>query len=93
MTKLILVDPSFLNFGLAWYQTDVQADASGNGQVTIKTILVDQIFGFDPAASLMPTHTFHVGFWFNNPQDGVPRGFDPTKPRRSMVNRTQGLMR
>ena len=75
-----LVDPSFLNFGLAWYQTDVRANAFGNGQVTIKTILVDQIFGFDPAASLPPTHTFHVGFWFNNPQDAVPCGFDATKP-------------
>jgi hypothetical protein len=74
-------DPSFTgNFGLAWYQTDVQADAFGNGQVTIKTILVDQIFGFDSGASLTPTHTFHVGFWFNNPQDAVPCGFDPTKP-------------
>ena len=74
------VDPSFVNFGLAWYQTDVQANAGGNGQVTIKTILIDQIFGFDPAASLSPTHTFHVGVWFNNPQDAVPCGFDPTKP-------------
>jgi hypothetical protein len=74
------LNPSFLNFGLAWYQTDVQADGFGHGQVTIKTILVDQIFGFDPAASLQPTHTFHVGVWFNNPQDAALCGFDPTKP-------------
>jgi len=74
------VDPSFKgNFGLAWYQTDVQADAFGNGQVTIRTILVDQIFGFDSGALLTPTHTFHVGFWFNNPEDAAPCGFD-TKP-------------
>ena len=73
-------DPNFTNFGLAWYQTDVQADENGNAQVTINTILLDQIFGFDPAASLPPTHTFHVGFWFNNPQDAAACGFDPTKP-------------
>jgi hypothetical protein len=73
-------DPNFLNFGLAWYQTDVQANNLGNAQVTINTILLDQIFGFDPASNLLPTHTFHVGFWFNNPEDAVACGFDPTKP-------------
>jgi hypothetical protein len=74
------VDPNFKNFGLAWYQTDVQANSEGNAESVIKTILLDQIFGFDPAASLTPTHTFHVGMWFNNPQDAVACGFDPTKP-------------
>jgi len=73
-------DPHFKNFGLAWYQTDVQADSGGEAEVAIKTILLDQIFGFDPAAGLLPTHTFHVGFWFNNPHDAAACGFDPTKP-------------
>jgi hypothetical protein len=74
------VDPNFVNFGLAWYQTDVQASGLGTGQVTIHTILIDQIFGFDPAASLPPTHTFHVGFWFNNPQDAAACGFNVSAP-------------
>jgi hypothetical protein len=73
-------DPSFVNFGLAWYQTDLHANASGVAKVTIQTILLDQIFGFDPNASLSPTHTFHVGFWFNNPADAAACGFDVTKP-------------
>jgi hypothetical protein len=73
-------NPNFKNFGLAWYQTDVQADSEGEAEVTIKTILLDQIFGFDPAAGLLPTHTFNVGFWFNKPEDAVACGFDPTKP-------------
>jgi hypothetical protein len=73
-------DPSFVNFGLAWYQTDVQANGQGNAQVTINTILLDQIFGFDPASSLSPTHTFHVGFWFNNPEDAAACGFDTGTP-------------
>src|SRR6266567_4131652 len=30
-------DPSFKNFGLAWYQTDVHADQNGTADVTIKT--------------------------------------------------------
>jgi hypothetical protein len=70
----------FKNFGLAWYQTDLQADGNGNAKATIRTILLDQIFGFDPDVSLAPTNTFHVGFWFNNPEDAAPCGFDPNKP-------------
>ena len=73
-------NPNFVNFGLAWYQTDVQANGEGNAEVTINTILLDQIFGFDPAANLLPTHTFHVGFWFNNPEDAVACGFDAAQP-------------
>ena len=73
-------DPNFKNFGMAWYQSDVQADKNGNADVTIKTILLDQIFGFDPAVGLNPTNTFNVGFWFNNPNDAANCGFDVTKP-------------
>src|SRR5215469_17392554 len=73
-------DPNFKNFGLASYQTDVKADSSGEAEVAIKTIRLDQIFGFDPAAALLPTHTFHVGFWFNNPQDAAACGFNPATP-------------
>ena len=74
-------DPNFKNFGLAWYQTDVQVGKyTDDGHVRIKTILLDQIFGFDPDVALPPTNTFQVGFWFNNPQDAAACGFDPTKP-------------
>ncbi|SRR5579884_661266 len=73
-------DPSFTNFGLAWYQSDVQVNSQGTGQVTIRTILLNQIFGFDPDVGLNPVNTFHVGFWFNNPNDAAPCGFDVTHP-------------
>jgi hypothetical protein len=74
-------DPNFKgSFGMAWYQSDVQADDNGNANVTIKTILLDQIFGFDPDVSLAPTNTFNVGFWFNNPNDAANCGFDVTHP-------------
>jgi hypothetical protein len=68
------VDPNFTNFGMAWYQSDLQASALGHFKTTIKTILLDQIFGFDPDASLAPTNTFHVGFWFNDPNDANKNG-------------------
>ena len=74
-------DPAFTNFGLAWYQSDVQvASNNDDGHVRIKTILLDQIFGFDPDVALSPTNTFHLGFWFNNPKDAQACGFDITKP-------------
>jgi hypothetical protein len=62
--------------GLAWYQSDVDANSS----VLVKTILVDQIFGFDPDVALAPTNTFHLGFWFNSPADAAPCGFTGTTP-------------
>lgn len=73
-------DPNFSNFGLAWYQSDLEANNRGRMDVSIRTILLDQIFGFDPNHSLPPTNTFHVGFWFNDPQDAAACGFDLTKP-------------
>lgn len=73
-------DPNFRNFGLAWYQSDIETDSFGNALTVIRSIFVNQIFGFDPEVSLPPTNTFHVGFWFNNPNDAKACGFDPTKP-------------
>lgn len=57
----------FQNFGLAWYQSDLEVGKNHKGTTTIKTILINQIFGFDPAVGLAPTNTFHVGFWFDSP--------------------------
>ena len=74
------VDPHFNNFGLAWYQSDIQADSFGRAMVQLQSIFVNQIFGFDPAVGLGPTNTFHIGFWFNNPQDAQACGFDVTHP-------------
>src|SRR5882724_4931139 len=75
-------DINFKNFGMAWYQSDVQANQGGGGEVSIRTILLDQIFGFDPDVALAPTNTFHVGFWFNDPNDANKNGctFDVTHP-------------
>jgi hypothetical protein len=73
-------DPAFTNFGLAWYQSDLEANDNGRMRAQIRTILLDQIFGFDPAVALPPTGTFEVGFWFNNPEDAAACGFDVTKP-------------
>ena len=62
---------------MAWYQSDIQVGSNGTASVTIRTILLDQIFGFDPDVSLAPTNTFHVGFWFNSPADAGRRAGSP----------------
>jgi hypothetical protein len=74
-------NPAFNNnFGLAWYQSDIEVGDNGSGEVRIKTILLDQIFGFDAGAGLAPINTFHAGFWFNNPDDAAPCGFTGVTP-------------
>jgi hypothetical protein len=76
--KPIIPAPSF---GLAWYQSDVQANSTGNGDVSIQTILADQIFGVNlDQTPPNPINTFHVGFWFNDPGAAKDCGFDPTHP-------------
>lgn len=85
------IDPNFTTFGLAWYQTELQANSNGQIFGTLHTTLIntpshpgvnvrDQIFGFDPDVKLPPTNTFHVGFWFNDPTDASACGFTGFTP-------------
>jgi len=83
-----VADSSFKgSFGLAWYQSDIHVGADGKAEAVVKSILLDGIFGFDadqiPGTThplVPPTHTFHVGFWFDKPEDAAACGFDPSKP-------------
>jgi hypothetical protein len=68
------------NFGFAWYQSDLHSNHNGQGEVAIKTILLDQIFGFDASRAVPPVNTFNVGFWFNNPADVASCGFTGFTP-------------
>jgi hypothetical protein len=72
-------DAGFTNFGLAWYQSDVETSRHPS-KAEIDTILLDQIFGFDPDVGLSPTQTLHVGLWFNDPADAAACGFVGTTP-------------
>ncbi|HKT46970.1 MAG TPA: hypothetical protein VJP87_05545 [Candidatus Acidoferrales bacterium] len=80
-------DPEFHGFGLSWYQSDISTPKrSDDGHVRLQTILLNETFGFDPDVNLHPTNTFHVGLWFDDPQDAVACGFvpnpDPNSPAR-----------
>jgi hypothetical protein len=43
LTAAGVVNPNVKNFGLAWYQSDLEADAFGRIGATIRTIIVNQI--------------------------------------------------
>jgi hypothetical protein len=73
-------NPAFKTFGFAWYQSDLQASSAGTIKASIKTVLLDQIFGFDPDLSKAEFNAFNVGFWFSDPHDAAACGFDVTKP-------------
>ncbi len=58
-------------FGIAWYQSDLQTDASGNGSATVVGIFNNETFSVStggPTTTFAPTHQYHLGLWFNNPQ-------------------------
>ncbi len=77
-------------FGLSWYQSDIQTDDDGDGEVrvvgrfNIETFIVapgsvdapQTHPGIDalknPATN--PVHTYHLGLWFNSPNDAKAAG-------------------
>jgi hypothetical protein len=69
----------FTNFGLAWYQSEA-ATSRHPTKVDINTILLDQIFGFDPDVGLTPKQTLHVGLWFDDPAAAAGCGFSGSTP-------------
>jgi hypothetical protein len=69
----------FPGFGLSLYQSDVATPKrSDDGHVAIKMILLDENFAFDNDVKLPPTSMFHIGLWFDDPQDAAQCS-DPTK--------------
>jgi hypothetical protein len=71
------VDATIPNVGLAWYQSDLEVNDEGSLRANLRTIFLDQIFGVDQATTLPPTNAFHLGFWFDDPQNAVNCGFNP----------------
>jgi hypothetical protein len=94
----VIQDPD-KDFGMSWYQGDLETDKNGNGTQTfigrfsIETFIVapgpklspqihtDQPFpdqvGNNPVTA--PVHTFHVGLWFDSPEDAAAAQCDDTE--------------
>jgi hypothetical protein len=66
-------------FGVSWYQSDVNAGATGSGSATVKGIFDSETFSVSPGGTVTfpPTHQFHLGLWFNNPNTPFKLGCEP----------------
>jgi len=77
-------------FGVSWCQGDLTTDQSGNGKLEVRGRFNEETFavandsadaptphGGDDAAEnppFEPVHTFHLGMWFNSPDDAADAG-------------------
>jgi hypothetical protein len=59
-------------FGISWYQSDLETSANGIGSATVRGIFNVETFSVapigGPTVSFSPTHQYHLGLWFNDPQ-------------------------
>jgi len=69
-------------FGVSWYQSDIQTDSTGTGTATVRGIFDKETFSVSPGGTttFAPTHQFHLGVWFNNPNVPFNRGCEPGAP-------------
>jgi len=78
---LFVIEIPHKPFGISWYQTDLQTDAYGSGSVTVQGIFNKETFSVSPATSptvsFAPTHQYHLGLWFNDPNVPFNLGCEP----------------
>ena len=69
-------------FGVSWYQTDVNADQHGSGQATVRGIFDVETFSVSLGGTTTfgPTHQYHLGLWFNDPNLPYRLGCEPNGP-------------
>jgi len=66
-------------FGVSWYQTDIHANGTGTGSATVKGVFDKETFSVSPGGTttFAPTHQYHLGLWFNNPNVPFNLGCEP----------------
>ena len=76
---LFVIQQPLAPFGVSWYQTDVNAGASGSGSATVRGIFDVETFSVSPGGTttFAPTHQYHLGLWFNNPSTPFKLGCEP----------------
>ena len=69
-------------FGVSWYQTDINADQHGFGHATVRGIFDAETFSVSTGGTttFSPTHQYHLGLWFNDPNVPFNLGCEPNKP-------------
>jgi hypothetical protein len=70
-------------FGVAWYQTDVNAGRNGSGSATVRGVFDVETFSVSlgGTTAFAPTHQYHLGLWFNDPNVPFKLGCEPGKTR------------
>jgi hypothetical protein len=76
---LFIIQQPAAPFGISWYQTDIHAGSGGSGSATVKGVFDKETFSVSPGGTttFAPTHQYHLGLWFNNPNVPFNLGCEP----------------
>ena len=68
-------------FGVSWYQTDLNVGRDGTGSATVRGVFDVETFSVSPGGTttFAPTHQYHLGLWFNDPNVPFKLGCEPGK--------------
>jgi len=79
---LFVIEIPHAPFGISWYQSDLETNSNGEGTVSVRGIFNVETFSVSPPNSptttFAPTHQYHLGLWFNDPQVPFNLGCEPT---------------
>jgi hypothetical protein len=76
---LFVIQQPTAPFGISWYQSDIQANSTGSGSATVRGVFDSQTFSVSPGGTttFAPTHQYHLGLWFNDPNVPFNLGCEP----------------
>ena len=76
---LFVIQQPTAPFGVSWYQTDIKANSSGTGSATVRGVFNVETFSVSPGGTttFSPTHQYHLGLWFDNPNVPFTLGCEP----------------
>ena len=76
---LFVIQQPTAPFGVSWYQTDIQANSTGSGSATVRGVFDSQTFSVSlgGTTTFSPTHQYHLGVWFNDPNVPFSLGCEP----------------
>jgi hypothetical protein len=67
-------------FGISWYQSDMETNGEGESSVNVRGIFDVETFSLSqggPTTTFAPTHQYHLGIWFGDPQTPFKLGCEP----------------
>src|ERR1700726_280890 len=76
---LFVIQQPLKPFGVSWYQTDVNANSHGVGQASVRGVFDVETFSVSlgGTTTFAPTHQYHLGLWFNDPNLPFALGCEP----------------